>query len=132
MTKTGTYEVGAVAYRKTYKELHPEYDANYRAVPANRIRILAKDAICRAKKVGREFDETLPDVLTPVTHCPCCGFEIDYRSGNRKRSPSLDRRDNSKGYTLDNVFVICSRCNSLKKDSTAEELRAIIRYMETP
>jgi hypothetical protein len=46
-------------------------------------------------------------------------------------SASVDRFDNSKGYTRENVRVISNRANLLKKDADAGELRAVLTYMET-
>jgi len=45
-------------------------------------------------------------------------------------SPSLDRIDNSKGYTKDNVMVISFRANNIKKDANLQELKALVRYLE--
>jgi len=33
----------------------------------------------------------------------------------------IDRKDNSKGYTIDNCVPCCSKCNTAKNDSTYEE-----------
>lgn len=66
--------------------------------------------------------------------CPCCraAFQIG-RKGTGKpepTSPSLDRFDPRGGYTLANVELICWRCNNLKRDATAAELRRIADWMD--
>lgn len=68
----------------------------------------------------------MPDV------CPVLGIPMsrEGRKGNRDGWPSLDRLDNVQGYTRDNVRIISYRANSLKRDATPEELRAVLRYME--
>lgn len=85
---------------------------------------LLKFAKDRAKKRGLEFTLTPADLFIP-THCPILGFElrINYKglTGN-DFSPSLDRIDNSKGYTPDNVVVVSFRANRIKKTSSADEL----------
>ena len=43
----------------------------------------------------------------------------------------MDRFDNAKGYTPENVRVISNRANLLKKDATVEEIRMLLRYMES-
>ena len=61
-----------------------------------------------AKSMGREFDLTLEE-FDHLTQQPCtfCGST---ENGHR----GLDRYDNSKGYTEDNVVPCCSKCNYLK------------------
>ena len=49
--------------------------------------------------------------------------------GGKQDSPSLDRRDNTKGYTIENTAVICMHCNVRKQDSTIEDLHMLLRYM---
>jgi hypothetical protein len=43
---------------------------------------------------------------------------------------TLDRVDSTKGYTRDNVAFVSHRANRLKNNATAEELQAIIAYMD--
>jgi len=45
-------------------------------------------------------------------------------------TPSVDRFDNTKGYTRDNIRVISLRANLLKKDATVDEVRKLLVYME--
>lgn len=50
--------------------------------------------------------------------------------GGAAPAPSLDRFDNAKGYTPENIVVISSRANRLKSNASLEELQAIVKYME--
>lgn len=92
----------------------------------------------RAKKAGLEFSITLEDIKIPET-CPVLGIPIYTSVGSGKgitpkileNSPSLDRIDNSKGYTPDNVKVISLRANVLKKDATLQEIEGIMSYMRS-
>ena len=123
------------AYRQSKRchEYNVEYTNVYYARPVNRMRLLAGGAILRAKKRGLEFDSSLPTFLmaNPATHCLCCGRELDYtmRRGERAASPSLDRFDNSRGYTISNTKVVCMRCNDVKGYATLSELESVVRYM---
>ena len=121
-------------WQRTHKERMLEYDQAYRvrlSNPINRIKDLLKHAKSRAKATGRIFAITADDLKMPV-NCPCCGTTIDLEigSGHKQRGPSLDRRNNALGYLPNNVAIICLYCNTLKRDATAEQLKAIIKYIE--
>jgi hypothetical protein len=93
-------------------------------------RMLTNKKIPRAEKL--KFIETLeiPDV------CPILGLTLNYdgvkKSGwtRTDNSPSIDRIDSSKGYTIGNIQIISWRANRIKNDSTPEELMKIAKYME--
>lgn len=59
--------------------------------------------------------------------------ELDFRMGrgfkDRTASPSLDRFDNSKGYTVENVVIICWRCNVVKGHGLVAELEVVLAYI---
>lgn len=77
--------------------------------------------------------EIISEKLESQSECECCGnpFHIGPKRGvHEPRSPSIDRFDNSLGYTISNSKLICRRCNELKRDADVEELRVILRYME--
>lgn len=83
----------------------------------------------RAKHKGWEFSITKEDIVVP-THCPLLGIEINPKAKDRHSSPSLDRKDSSKGYTPDNVWVVSSRANTLKNDATLQELKTLVENLE--
>jgi len=56
-----------------------------------------------------------------TTHCPICGVKLATTLGKCNESPSLDRIDNENEIRSDNVWIICNRCNSLKRDMTMRE-----------
>ena len=91
---------------------------------------MASDAKKRAKLKNLEFNITFEDVYIPE-FCPVLGIELFVSSGTRSpNSPSLDRIDNSKGYTKDNIMVISLRANQIKNDASVDELKAIVKYIE--
>ena len=84
----------------------------------------------RAKKLGLPFDLTVDDIIIPE-FCPVLGLKLERNIGiPNHNSPSVDRFDNDKGYTKDNIRIISSRANTLKNDSTIAELEAILNYMK--
>lgn len=83
----------------------------------------------RALKKGLEFTLEEKDVVIPEV-CPVLGIALDRT--NRKtagNSPSLDRKDATKGYTKENVRVISWRANKIKADASPEEILLIYQYM---
>ena len=96
----------------------------------NPIKYMLYDAKKRAKAKGLEFNLTENDIVIPSV-CPVLNIPLFIaETGRSPNSPSLDRINNSLGYTKDNVAVISLRANTLKNDATIEELKAIIAYME--
>lgn len=67
------------------------------------------------------FTISVEDIVIPA-YCPVFGTPLT--------SPSLDRFDNDQGYTPDNIRVISRRANLIKSDATADEIEAVLRYMQ--
>jgi hypothetical protein len=42
----------------------------------------------------------------------------------------VDRLDNDKGYTPDNIRVISMRANDIKSNATLDELEAVVAYVK--
>lgn len=98
---------------------------------------LLQQARVRAKKKNLEADidiDFLMSIYPADGKCPILGIKLQFNTGNyagsRWNSPSLDRIDNSKGYTKENVHIISSRANIIKRDATIEELEAIVLYLK--
>lgn len=63
--------------------------------------------------------------LTPYA-CPCCKTPMESGGDNQSTSPTIDRINNDVGYELSNIWIICHRCNSMKRDAkTPNQLYAI-------
>ena len=91
---------------------------------------MINDARKRAKRKGIDFDLSRDDLVVPPI-CPVLGIELFVAGGKRTaNSPSLDRIDNARGYTKDNVRIISFRANALKNDATVDELEKIVDYMK--
>ena len=80
----------------------------------------------RAKSRKLEFNLTIEDIQIPE-YCPILGIKLDIR-GDKDTLPSVDRIDNSRGYTKDNIHVISNRANCIKRDATKEELKKLSDY----
>lgn len=83
----------------------------------------------RAKAKELPFDLCLEEVEFP-DQCPVFGVFLEGGTRqNHENSPSLDRIDSGKGYTRDNVAIICHRANFVKSDGTADEHRRIADWI---
>lgn len=85
-----------------------------------------------SEKYDKDFNleaisEITVDFLTKLkekqnNRCNWFGVEIDFTRNDWLRSPSLDRLDNDKGYTRDNVVLTCRSANLARNKSTVEEM----------
>lgn len=76
----------------------------------------------RSKIRGHEFNLEPEDIVFPEK-CPILGIPLKVNKGKLGLdSPVLDRIDNSKGYTKDNVHVISSQANRIKGDATFNQM----------
>ena len=90
------------------------------------------DAKRRAKIKCIEFDLDLDFVMSLYPEdalCPVLKTPMIF-NGTRKEAPSLDRFDNSKGYTKENTCMISLKANILKSDATFEEIEALYHYVK--
>jgi len=89
----------------------------------------------RASRKGRECDLKKEDAKALWERCKgACeitGIPFDFtRKSNQKTrpfSPSIDRIDNTKGYTKDNVRVVCTSVNIAMNQWGEEVLHAIVK-----
>lgn len=64
-------------------------------------------------------------------YCPITGLELRISIGSKgfeDFSPSVDRKDPSKGYIKGNVGVISMRANRLKSNLSLEEIKRMYQY----
>lgn len=81
-----------------------------------------------------DFAISRDDIQRKLTNdpvCECCDepFDLTARTPTNN-SPSIDRRNNAKGYVEGNICIICCRCNALKRDLTVADLFMLLKYME--
>lgn len=81
----------------------------------------------RATKKGICFDLKEEDIVIPEV-CPLLEIPIIIGTkDNYENTPSIDRIDNTKGYTKDNVWIISKKANSMKNSATPEELNTFCK-----
>lgn len=81
----------------------------------------------RCKERGIIFDLKLEDIVLPPV-CPVLGVPFQY--GHVAWTYSIDRFDPDIGYITSNINIISNRANMIKSNATAEELRAVAKWME--
>ena len=85
----------------------------------------------RSKNRNHEFNLEFSDIIVPE-YCPILNIKLEYnsgRAGGEKNSPSLDRKDNTKGYVKGNVIVISQLANCMKSSSSPEELKQFAKWI---
>jgi hypothetical protein len=84
-----------------------------------------------AKKRGIEFNLTtsdIDDIGIPIT-CPVLGIPLKFHRGKpQDDSISFDRIDSTKGYTKENLVIVCYRVNKLKSNASLKEMRSIVKF----
>ena len=92
-------------------DLFPELFGNHITVNYNKYKKRAEDILIK------EFNLTSMEFLEIISNnCYICGKEP-----NDEHLNGIDRIDNDKGYTLDNVSSCCGECNYMKKNYDLEE-----------
>jgi hypothetical protein len=82
----------------------------------------------RAIKCGVPHTITKDDIVIP-SHCPIFGIPLVVAKGTpTDNSPSLDRIVPKLGYVRENIIVISWRANSIKRNATVAELRALANF----
>lgn len=72
------------------------------------------------------------DILPLPKFCPVFGIPLTIGDGQQNPNAySLDRIDNNKGYTPDNVVVMSYLANRLKNNGTAKQHEQIAAWMRT-
>ena len=80
-------------------------------------------------QLWKSFSQTFP-------HCVLCSSSpshgpLQERGGKAYHpfSPSIDRKDNDKGYVKGNVWIVSHKANTMKSYGNAEELAKIARNL---
>jgi hypothetical protein len=99
---------------------------------------MTSNIVQRARKKGLSLS---PDVrnkrfiaawLERQPNCECCGAEflLGPKGVVNDSSPSIDRMDPRLGYELENVSLICWRCNNIKRNFSSYEIRRVADWID--
>lgn len=99
---------------KAYRKRHPK-------------KVWATSVIASHRQRGLKSNFTikeLEDFVNGIEVCGICGVRLDWatqKTASQSNSPSIDRIDNAPCLTLDNIRVVCHRCNTTKGPRTMKE-----------
>ncbi|RLC86712.1 MAG: hypothetical protein DRJ03_08035 [Chloroflexi bacterium] len=118
---------GNMQWRANNRERHNAYSTQWRA--SNPKRYWAMIALKGHRRRGFNIEITtdnLFDLAENTEECWICGCKLDWsictKSGKpQSNSPSLDRIDNGNVLTLNNIQIICYRCNVAKSMMSMKE-----------
>lgn len=114
-------------YRKNSTK-HLQKSKKWRDTVKGTFRFMHLSAKQRAKRKKLEYSLSV-DVLILISEsqnnqCSLTGIPFDLKSSHEYRvrpfAPSIDRIDNSKGYTLDNIRIVCIIVNKAKNEYSQE------------
>lgn len=116
-------------YRKDNAASYYERQQRKREEEPTFIAQMLYNATTRAKNKGLDIDIDIPFLTSLLEEsnykCAVSGQDMTLLSLNRKKANpfrvSLDRIDSSKGYTKENVRLVCWAVNQMKADRTEEE-----------
>lgn len=87
-----------------------------------------------SRKRNLNFDLTFEEFkfISQVSSCCYCGQDVKWDvRGQSFDKYNLDRKDNNRGYIIDNVAVCCTECNTMKRDFYSfEEFQLIRRLLD--
>jgi hypothetical protein len=93
-----------------------------------------KSWMCNAKSRSLQWGLTLEQLddlwARQKGRCALTGIRMSHTT-NDPYKMSLDRIDNSRGYTPDNVQFVCACVNFMKNDSTEEEFVRLCRLVSS-
>lgn len=106
--KSGPLADAASAIRRKFKRRRLLDSEFRRGEPEAYARFILYDSRRNDKKRGYANDLSIPTIikLLSLGECTYCG--------DTKTKLTLDRVDNTKGHTVDNVNVACARCNIMR------------------
>lgn len=124
-------------YRKENGDKYYFNQQEYRSKPSGFVSQLLYGARTRAEKKGFEFELTNQNIFDLMEKqemkCAITNVEMTLLSANRKKANafkcSLDRIDSGKGYTLDNIRLVCWAVNQMKADRTDDEFKEWVKIL---
>lgn len=104
------------------------YQANNRSKDPIKVKLWALKS--NAKRRLIPFDLVPEDIVIPEV-CPYIGIKLSLSGVKSDNTYSIDRIDNTKGYSKDNIEIVSCLANRMKNSASVEQLitfaRAILK-----
>jgi hypothetical protein len=126
-------------YLKNYRGKHKNKMQNYSKIWRYTIKGIYFHLKNKSKRRNIEFNITKEDFIRWYNNqekkcCYCNRTEKEVINDANQKSYRLtyDRKDNNKGYTIDNIILACYRCNMIKSaEFTFEQMLKIGKFLQT-
>jgi hypothetical protein len=129
---------GYLCHNCCKKTIYQKRERDYRIkrmVEANPRILWAQMSIGNHYRNGFKLElkrKELEEMALKTDKCTICDIQLawGYRTGKAyKISPSMDRINNEKVITKDNIQILCVRCNRTKADRTMKEFIDYCKYV---
>ncbi len=107
--------------------------AKIRANPRKRIAALWYTHRKQCKQSGIPFSVSKEELIQKVEqtdYCELCGTRLEKKPGFTETQYQIDRRIPNLGYVLENIGILCRKCNRMKSDATLEWAKKLLGYLE--
>ena len=125
--------------QRKFRKMHKSYERNFRKQYLHsfegKCAKLYSGAKRRASAKGFEFNLTSDWVADKLraNKCEATGVEFNFNVPHNQKhgdfTPSVDRIDNSLGYTQDNCWIVCLMFNRAKSEGTFDNVLAMAKSM---
>lgn len=115
------------------KKSKNDTNLDYYCYRCRAIRAMRQGVIKRAKKEESDFKEfTLEYIKSLVTtYCPVFGIPLQYGGGDQcDNSATIDAIIHNKGHIKGNLKMISKKANTIKNNSTMEEMEMLINALQ--
>jgi hypothetical protein len=104
---------------------------NYLLISVRRAIKRAKDKNIPYSPVNDLYNYLLP--IYEIGKCNCCQIELEHTIGTKSintNSYTIDRIVPENGYTINNVTILCHKCNEIKNNATPDQLFQIANWYQ--
>jgi len=119
------YQIRKEKYGHKFSEYRTRQHFNEKTTLDGRASLMFYRCKRRSRVDKKDFNLSKDDILKLISYMKCSKTGIDLiidANLNNPYAPSVDRIDNSKGYTLDNIQVVCSIYNYCKNQFSDEDV----------